>query len=214
MAGITDAQFTARMNEIFGEHGENVRVPAMKVREFHGKDYEDPDEWIERFEHAVRSNGWPDNRRFEIASANLRGAAMDWYNDDQANITRWGDHDNGFKRRFLNRFRTQQKIDVWQDQFLGIKQKNETLGAYKARYREALRRAQRGNNNNLPQRIRVRTFINGLESKKLREMVRMRMPTNLEEAMQAADVGVDAIDEDREYRDSEDEQEKPKGKRK
>src|SRR5436190_1365005 len=85
MAGITDVQFRAGLEAIFGAHGENVR-PIMKVKEFHGRNDEDPHEWCAEFEKACAANGWTGDsnnvRRKDIAASYLRGNATEWYEAD------------------------------------------------------------------------------------------------------------------------------------
>src|SRR5205814_1082996 len=56
MAGITRDQIMKIFQGVFGEHGENLR-PIMKVKEFYGRDDEDPHEWCVEFEKAYATNG-------------------------------------------------------------------------------------------------------------------------------------------------------------
>src|SRR5437868_6815928 len=92
MAGITHDQMTDLMQGVFGAHGENIR-PIMRVKEFSGKDDEDPHEWCAEFEKACAANGWTGNdnnvRRKDIAASYLRENAAEWYEADQGNIAQW-----------------------------------------------------------------------------------------------------------------------------
>ena len=92
MAEITRDEMVGLFHGVFGAHGENLR-PIMKVKEFYGRDDEDPHEWCAEFEKACAANGWSGNdnniRRKDIASSYLRGNATEWYETDQANIVQW-----------------------------------------------------------------------------------------------------------------------------
>jgi len=87
----------------------------VDVNAFHGRDNEDPHEWLQLFNQAHETNGWPDGtdgmRKVQIAAGYLREAAQDWFQTDRANINRWHTDGNmgSFDLRFIAYFST--KID-------------------------------------------------------------------------------------------------------
>ena len=103
-AGINNQQLQAVLQAIFGPNGQHItaltnqlqaqpqaqrELTLVKVEPFHGKDEDDPHEWIELFNQAAAANRWPENRKVAIAAGLLRDAAHDWYVNDNANITQW-----------------------------------------------------------------------------------------------------------------------------
>ena len=100
-AGMNNLQLQTVLQAIFGLNGQHItnltqqlqnqqpeprELTLVKVELFHGKDDEDPHEWIELFNQAATANQWPDNRKVAIAAGYLRDAAHDWYVNDRANI--------------------------------------------------------------------------------------------------------------------------------
>ena len=59
----------------------------IKVEPFHGKEEEDPTEWVDMFEKAALANNWKDGRKVEIASGYLFRAVAYWYDDIKDTIT-------------------------------------------------------------------------------------------------------------------------------
>ena len=54
----------------------------LKPRVFHGKESEDPKQWLDDFERIAKANNWSAQRWPEIAGGYLEGIAADWYNDN------------------------------------------------------------------------------------------------------------------------------------
>src|SRR5256886_8805839 len=166
MAGITHDQMRNLMQGVFGQHGENMR-PIMKVKEFYGRDDEDPHEWCAEFEKACAANGWGGNdnniRRKNIASSYLRGNATEWYETDQANIAQWhidGQNDN-FRERFKDHFSPQSKQIQWQFEITNIRQgTGESIEDYSRRFRSIMRKVN--HTNALAAGVQVNYFIKGL----------------------------------------------------
>ena len=166
MAGITHDQMRDLMQGVFGQHGENMR-PIMKVKEFYGRDDEDPHEQCAEFEKACAANGWGGNdnniRRKNIASSYLRGNAAEWYETDQANIAQWhidGQNDN-FRERFKDHFSPQSKQIQWQFEITNIRQgTGESIEDYSRRFRSIMRKVN--HTNALAAGVQVNYFIKGL----------------------------------------------------
>ena len=71
---------------------QNRSTKIVDVNTFHGREDEDPYEWLQLFEQAHTTNGWPEGnlgmRKVQYAAGFLRDAAQDWFQNDKANITR------------------------------------------------------------------------------------------------------------------------------
>ncbi len=189
MAGITRDEMLGVLQGVFGEHGENMR-PIMKVREFYGRDNEDPHEWCAEFEKACAANGWAGNannvRRRDIAASYLRENAAEWYEEDQANIAQWhtdGQNDN-FRERFKSYFSPQSKQIQWQVELTNIKQEmGESIEDYAKRFRKILRKVNY--TNALADGVRVNYFIKGLNPMYITQVMSAN-PANLNDAVKQA----------------------------
>ena len=189
MAGLTQDQFRQELQAIFGAHGENMR-PIMRIKEFYGRDDEDPHEWCAEFEKASAANGWAGNdnnvRRKNIASAYLRGNAAEWYETDQANIAQWhidGQNDN-FRERFKDHFSPQSKQIHWQVELTNIKQKmGESIEDYARRFKNILRKVNY--TNALTAGTQVNSFIKGMNPVYITQVM-MMAPANLNAAITQA----------------------------
>ena len=88
------AETTANTNAInnLRTANESKVGKIVELSTFHGKEEEDPHEWLELFEQAHLTNNQPlgnnKARKIAIAAGYLRDAAHDWYQNDQGNITR------------------------------------------------------------------------------------------------------------------------------
>src|SRR6266480_2077892 len=186
---VTDAQFQARMEAIFGAHGENLR-PIRKVNEFWGRDDEDPHEWCAEFEKVCAANGWAGNdnnvRRKNIAGSYLRGNAAEWYETDQGNIVQWhidGNNDN-FRERFKDYFSPQSKQIQWQLELTSIKQGlGESIEDYAKRFKKIMRKVNYVNA--LAEGVKVNYFIKGLNPLYITQVM-MTVPADLNTAVARA----------------------------
>jgi hypothetical protein len=113
----------------------------VDVNTFHGKDNEDPHEWLQLFNQAHETNGWPEGnngmRKVQIAAGYLREAAQDWFQNDRTNIDRWHtDGDNGsFDIRFINYFSTNDRRNRWARELQNLKQGDtETVEDYSRKF--------------------------------------------------------------------------------
>ena len=164
----------------------------VEVPEFHGKDSEDPYEWIRLFEQAQRTNAWPNNRRINLAAGFLRNRAMDWYLDNQAALTDWEDRTDAntiaasFKIQFLLHFATEAKRRRWLRELRNIRQQDgESIEEYANRFRKLLRKATNDTPNNIPDIQQVDNFIEGLKPFYVYQ-VRLNEPATLAAAITRA----------------------------
>ena len=189
MAAPTFAEMRTLFESTFGAHGENMR-PIMKVKEFYGRDDEDPHEWCAEFEKACAANGWtgdPNNvRRKDIAASYLRGNAAEWYGADQANIVQWhidGQNDN-FRERFKDHFSPESKQIQWQFELTNIKQgTGESIEDYSRRFKSVMRKVN--HTNVLAAGVQVNYFIKGLNPIYVTQVM-MSNPANLNAAVTQA----------------------------
>ena len=189
MAGITRDEMMGIFHGVFGAHGENLR-PIMKVKEFYGRDDEDPHEWCAEFEKACAANGWSGNdnniRRKDIASSYLRGNAAEWYETDQANIVQWhidGQNDN-FRERFKNYFSPQSKQIKWQTELISIQQEiGESIEDYAKRFKKIMRKVNYINA--LADGVQINYFIKGLNPVYTTHVL-ASLPANLNAAINQA----------------------------
>lgn len=115
--GITNAEMQAIFNAAFNVDatapvnngaitnlliGQNTAINELRtatqnrgnkivdVNTYHGRDDEDPYEWLQLFEQAHTTNGWPNGadgiRKVQIAAGYLRDAAQDWYQNARNTI--------------------------------------------------------------------------------------------------------------------------------
>jgi hypothetical protein len=93
-------------------------LTLVKLNDFHGKEEEDPHEWIEQFEQAAAANRWTGNDRLiAIVKGYLKGAASDWAiaatdANAQQRIQHWNDNNHAqtsFVPRFLAKFAPETK---------------------------------------------------------------------------------------------------------
>ena len=60
-----------------------------KLSEYHGKSGEDIMAWYEEVDRVATANNWRDARVHTIIAAYLRGAAVDYYEEEKLNINGW-----------------------------------------------------------------------------------------------------------------------------
>ena len=63
---------------------------------------EDVKEWLAKIDRMIEANNMADGRRVAVVAAHLRDAAVEWYETDKANITRYTDNNAG---SFIRRIR-------------------------------------------------------------------------------------------------------------
>jgi hypothetical protein len=119
-------------------------LSIVKVDPYHGKDDEDPYEWIDNFNQAARANRWADDRKVEIASGYLKEAASDWYREDSNNITSWGANNNGaFVTRFQAQFSPETKQNQWYYELMTIRQTaEEKVSEYSRHFKKILQKVK------------------------------------------------------------------------
>ena len=202
-ARINGLQLQAILQAVFGPNGQNItnltqqlqaQQPApreltlVKVETFHGRDDEDPHEWVELFNQAATTNRWPDDRKVAIAAGYLRDAAHDWFVNDRANIQQWHiqNQQGNFDDRFIEHFSPETKQNQWYYELMTIRQTSEEkVDDYCRRFRKLLRKVN--TRNLVPDALQVRMFLYGLDPL-LTPLVSTNNPANLNAAMERAKV--------------------------
>ena len=115
-------------NLVTSLNNRNNEKMIIQIQKYKGGD-QDPIEWLRDFEVAALANGITNNRKIQVVRGYLEGAAASWF-DEQRNLQNdtlqdWTnnnqDHTN-FKLCFEQQFRTQQKLDKWQDELETLQQ--------------------------------------------------------------------------------------------
>ena len=153
----TFENLTKELRELANEKVENI----AKIREFSGRDNEEPTEWIKEFNRVAEANNWKNERRIVIAAVHLREIAMEWYEQDKRNIQRWNTQGNNdsFEERFVERFTTIMRKNKWMDEVVKLKQeKGETINAYEIRFKTLARKIK----NEITELEKMTRFIRGL----------------------------------------------------
>ena len=94
-----------------------VRNHSVPLPTFAGKSQEDPIQWFNEYNRISTANGYDDAYKLRMVGASFKDSAAVWY-DGQQNIQNWAvDNDaNAFKTRFMNQYRTQNKIIQWRQE--------------------------------------------------------------------------------------------------
>src|ERR1043165_98484 len=181
--GLNLAQLSTRLNAVATALGQinqpqvnaQVNVPArelsiIKVTDFHGKDEEDPHEWLDSFNQAATANRWTGNDRLlEIVKGYLKGAAADWIWDATdanaqnrvirfaANLQNNGEADTSFDTRFIRQYASETKQNRWFYELMTLRQtSSETVNEYSLRFQRLLRKV--ATNQNIPDQMQIRTY--------------------------------------------------------
>ena len=167
---------------------------VVNAQTFHGKESEDPTEWIRQLDAAYLASGRAEGNNGEMKAAYvitlLRDSALDWYNGIKTtnanHLTQWTDAnaDENLKQRLIDRFTNpadqRRKIIELQN----IKQnKGESVEDYTKRFKKILRIATR--QNNLQEIFKVNFFVQGLEPE-IQLQTRLDGPQNLQDAINRA----------------------------
>src|ERR1043165_7004895 len=150
----------------------NVNVPS-----FSGREDEDVEQWIMKFEAAFTASGRAAGNngvnKAALAITFFKDNAMDWYqerkNAGAGNLVNWvdADNDNDLKHRMKQKFITDDIRNKKMDELHRIRQNvGETVEEYARRFRKTLRIATR--NNALGPISQVNFFINGLKTELIR----------------------------------------------
>ena len=75
----------------------------LKPTEFSGREIEDPNNWLERFNRIANANKWNYTRRFQIIGGYLTEVAAKWYDEIKPIVMAWKGS-FGFKAMFLEKF--------------------------------------------------------------------------------------------------------------
>ena len=165
----------------------NHELNLVKINPYHGRDDEDPVEWLESFEQAAAANQWPDNRKIEIAAGYLKDAAADWYRADRANINQWNQFNNAngsFYHRFIQHFSTMSRQNKWHHELHTLRQgSTDTVETYARQFKKLLKKVDPYNQT--PPSYQIRIFLYGLNPI-LMPMITLANPQDLDSAIDFA----------------------------
>ena len=175
-------------------NNEKVLIPICK---FKGEN-QDPVEWLKDFEVATTANGITNARKMQIVRGYLEGPAAVWFDKKQlATATILNDWTNNahdeheFKSQFMSYFRTQRKIDAWQDE-LETLQQTGTVEQYSNKFTQLIQRIDP--DGDYPVEYKTRTYLRGLKPE-IRKLVKISNFGTLEEMIDAAKIIEDAENE-------------------
>ena len=205
---LTHAQITQILQNVLGQNGLNIQqhlgqpaapreLSIIKVSDFHGKETEDPYEWVDQFERAAEANQWVAARMLPIATGYLKGAAADWLRaataQNAANrITAWINNGvplTSLKDRLTDKYAPESKQNRWYQELMTMRQlATESVDEYSLRFQRLLRKV----NPNpavpvVPDGLQMRMYLFGL-SPALTPLVSTANPANLNAAIERARV--------------------------
>ena len=178
------AAITNALQAVFGANGANIRGGGnvAKIEPFHGRENEDPIEWLSLFNKAAASNNWTTPaRKKAVAAAYLRDAASDWFDGNSAAMAdHWDAAANGgnnFTDLFTAYFANDTRKNKWYQELLTMRQaNNETVDSYAARFKKVLKRVDPANG--IPVEQQKRMFLFGLNPA-ITPLVHMQVANNL-----------------------------------
>jgi hypothetical protein len=145
------------LQAILGQNGENLRSERgiLTVEPFLGRNTEDPVSWLAKFERARTANRWKKRKLIDIAGGLMKGEATAWFETTKENwkvIPRYdsaeeeqalNEGDNGtdnFTDDFKERFVMDQRKNDWHVQLLTLKQEDDTVKRYAAKFLKLIKR--------------------------------------------------------------------------
>ena len=180
-------QLQALLTQV-GLIGGALRFGASNIiTPFSGGD-QDPTTWFDQFERNANATGLNDDMKLQTVPAYLKDAAADWWTEQSQaanNINNWNqDNNRSFKRRFIGRFRTDEKVNSWWDELENRTQKaNESVEKFAQDIRHLLKKVDP--NTDMGERNRVRHFTKNLLAD-IRFQVQMMRPDTLTAAIEIA----------------------------
>src|SRR6266545_211921 len=119
-----------------------------RLSEYHGKSGEDVMAWCEEVDRVASANNWRDARVHTIIAAYLRGAAVDYYEEQRTNINGWtgGNAANNLKDLLIERFASDSTRDVWYGDYLNCRQGiMESVEEYSNRFKKLQKKVDPNN---------------------------------------------------------------------
>lgn len=167
-------QLTEALQAIFGQNGQHLRSEQgiLVVEPFAGKNTEDPVSWLNKFERARSANQWQKRRLVDIAGGLMKGEAANWFEatrntwgviaryDDSEEDLALNENDVGtanFYDSFKERFVTDQRKNRWHVELLTLKQGEDTVEEYAAKFLRLIKRVDITDENQ-----KCRMFLFGL----------------------------------------------------
>ncbi len=76
--------------------------------------------WCEEVERVVKANNWRAAQVYTIVAAYLRGAAVEYYEEERTNINVWADGNaaNNLKNLLIVQFALNNIKDIWYSNYL------------------------------------------------------------------------------------------------
>src|SRR6266496_1718061 len=129
---IMDQNFQLELLKALQRIGKPERN-IVTTTNFSGATEEDPIEWLKKFNSAAIINNWTEETKLEIIKTNLTKSALDWFERHEREIVRWknpheenddeyDEGENGFKEKFIKKFTTRERKNLWYNQLLMIEQ--------------------------------------------------------------------------------------------
>jgi len=129
-------------------HANAKEGTLAKLSEYHGKSGEDIMVWCEEVDKVAIANNWRDARIHTIVAAYLRGATVDYYEEEKININGWsgGNAVNNLKDLLVTRFASNSTKDVWYGDYLNCRQEiMESVKEYSNRFKKLQKKVDPNN---------------------------------------------------------------------
>src|SRR6266498_1139557 len=148
---------------------------------------EDPIEWLKKFNSAAIINNWTEETKLEIIKTNLTKSALDWFERHEREIVRWknpheenddeyDEGENGFEEKFIKKFTTRERKNLWYNQLLMIEQgRDEQVTTYTNRFQKLLKKVQL--EGAMPEGLIVQKYLAGLKSEIAGRIVEQNVET-------------------------------------
>src|SRR6266540_6544499 len=167
-------------------HANAKEGTLAKLSEYHGKSGEDIMVWCEEVDKVAIANNWRDARIHTIVAAYLRGATVDYYEEEKININGWsgGNAVNNLKDLLVTRFASNSTKDVWYGDYLNCRQDTmESVKEYSNRFKKLHKKVDP--NNRTPAANTICQFLSRLNPM-IALMVYASRPENLNVAINTA----------------------------
>ena len=183
---IMDENFQLELLKALQRIGKPERN-IVTTTNFSGATEEDPIEWLKKFNSAAIINNWTEETKLEIIKTNLTKSALDWFERHEREIVRWknpheenddeyDEGENGFEEKFIKKFTTRERKNLWYNQLLMIEQgRDEQVTTYTNRFQKLLKKVQL--EGAMPEGLIVQKYLAGLKSEIAGRIVEQNVET-------------------------------------
>ena len=190
---MEDNEFQQRLLGILERIGNPERNIATPIS-FKGNAEEDPVEWLKSFNDVAKANNWNNQTKLELVKTYLKGNALEWF--ESIVVERWknpherDDEDyeeiqDGFEEKFIEKFSTRQRKNLWYFQFNTIEQeKDESVTSYSSKFKKLLQKV--GTDGGLPMPMITQRYLSGLKSEIAEKLVEHDITEDLDEMINKA----------------------------